>query len=658
MGSSVSAQKQGNIIPVQKQGEKQGASLSAQKQVSSSELDKQKAIFNEENKNKGCVGSIWDGVKRSIGSSEHIEDGTERAWYNPKKLWSKVIDYDKSSESVEKELAKQPKTPQQIDKQIKAIQNFKSSQENGVNTIADLTAAGAAVITVAGVTAATGGIGLPGAIAAGATTGAAAKIAVKGGNTIDTNKHYTLKDGICDGVTGAVDGASAIVAGAVGSKVSEFAGSRISSTIGVKTISEASTGATTGSMMGFSSGAVETLKNGGTVSQALTNGAKTGAAGLAAGAVLGGAFGAASGSIEKINGIKSDVKTGIELSKQDMQNEATVDNGLSNEITKQIKNLKDNPIETIQTGLEKGKKIAESENVINYKNKLDEKLTEKFSDFKFIEKIAMSPDANQQELFEMTSPIGVRKFLQLLSSDEKLMAKLPPDLAEMVTKLRSCGVPTRATINPDGSVDLVAAQKFVDQLYGPDKYNVDNLLGVGTVGEVLRATTKKGEEVVIKTVKDGVTPEVLEQEKGAFLDAAKAVYGDTPKGDYYNRFITNMYDSWNKELDMGLEAQSAKDLAAAGSYYKVAQARELGYLPSEPTRAVSAVFEKAPGVSLDKLIEMGKNYQKNPAGFAEKYANIIKENPWAGNPDKWIQGTSRRIFINSRQTNNEWKYNT
>ena len=94
-----------------------------------------------------------------------------------------------------------------------------------------------------------------------------------------------------------------------------------------------------------------------------------------------------------------------------------------------------------------------------------------------------------------------------------------------------------------------------------------------------------------------------------------------------------MFDAWKKELDLSIEAQGARSMAASAKRFKVVSPIEVGTLNGQN---ISLVMEKADGVPLDKLIEMIKQYKADPAVYAQKYADLIKSYPALENPDKWM----------------------
>lgn len=265
-----------------------------------SEAKNLRNIFEHEKQNQGWVAKIWDETKENIGTSSYKQDGSgeKRAWYNPKRWASSVFDYDKSSEAVEKKLEVQPQTLEQLEQQRKALEGYESSQKNGVNTIADITAAGSAIGTIAAITCYTGGIGLPAAIAAGASAGAATKNIIAGTNTIGTDQKYGLKEIAYNTTTGAVDGAVAPIAGAVSSATGKILASHVASTTLIGASGGGAGGAAAGGIMGFTNGTAGTLKNGGTVGEALKNGTVQGAAGIVIGGVVGGTTSAISSAIK------------------------------------------------------------------------------------------------------------------------------------------------------------------------------------------------------------------------------------------------------------------------------------------------------------------------------------------------------------------------
>lgn len=218
------------------------------------------------------------------------------------------------------------------------------------------------------------------------------------------------------------------------------------------------------------------------------------------------------------------------------------------------------------------------------------------------------------------SNILLSKFAQTFSTDDSL----PEEVSKLLKQFTS---------NCTVSRNMSQAQQFADELYGAGKYTLVKSFGAGTIGETYLAKTTDGTEVVIKMLKDGVTPERFAQDRGVFVKYISEFVSDPAEKEYKTNLVNSMFDAWDKELNFGLEAQGAKDMAKGAKRFNVAQTLEVGSCNGQN---VSLVMEKAKGVRLDNLLEMIKLYKENPSEYFSKYAKEIEANPALKTPENWL----------------------
>ncbi|MBY0405217.1 MAG: hypothetical protein K2X66_15065 [Cyanobacteria bacterium] len=246
---------------------------------------------------------------------------------------------------------------------------------------------------------------------------------------------------------------------------------------------------------------------------------------------------------------------------------------------------------------------------------------------------------------EMSESVGLGKFTQIIADEPTI----PKQLKGCGTLLKSKGTPSRT---------LAQAQQFTDSLYGKDKYILKALLGVGTIGETYLAETKfyknrEGQpskfnassssppkEVVVKMLKENITPERISLERKAAIEYIQAFCAEDVDKDYYSKMVDSLYQGWMNELDFGQEYISAYHLAKDASRFKVANPIEVGY-KEVGGPGVSLVAEKASGLSLDHLIPILELYRQSPKDYprvlSERYGPLVSKYPWLQHPEKWIE---------------------
>ncbi len=232
----------------------------------------------------------------------------------------------------------------------------------------------------------------------------------------------------------------------------------------------------------------------------------------------------------------------------------------------------------------------------------------------------MTREEQIQALME-NSNILLSKFAQTFSSNDSL----PPEIQKIFKQFTS---------NCTVSRNMAQAQSLADELYGAGKYTIKKSFGAGTIGETYLAKTADGTEVVIKMLKEGVTPEKFAQDRAMFVKYINEFVTDSAEKEYKLNLINSMFDAWDRELDFSLEAHGAKSMAEGAKRFRVAQTLEIG---TKNGQNISLVMEKANGVKLDSLLEMIKLYKENPSEYFAKYAKEIEANPALKNPDSWMR---------------------
>lgn len=245
-----------------------------------------------------------------------------------------------------------------------------------------------------------------------------------------------------------------------------------------------------------------------------------------------------------------------------------------------------------------------------------------------VSKTMLSPqyiNANQEEkaaLMLSHAGVGPGKIFQILADDPRV----PDTYRTLFRQLQSKGAATRT---------LTETQALVNQLYEPNRYQVEKEVGVGTIGEVYLAKGTQ-QPVVIKLLKEGVTADNLEKEKQIVKTLIREAFPNPKQQNYQLKRIESLYQQWVKELDFEQEAQSAKGLAKDGKRYQVAQSIAIGKLQNDSEeQVISLVQEIAPGVELKKLSEWLSLAEKDPAAYQDKIKNHTEKSPWLKHPNQW-----------------------
>lgn len=260
------------------------------------------------------------------------------------------------------------------------------------------------------------------------------------------------------------------------------------------------------------------------------------------------------------------------------------------------------------------------------------------------EELLRMPKDELLQLVMSKSGVGPCKFAQIISSEESIMSKLSPKLQEVIKKTQSSNFFTRTLAEAQSEVNRAFGKKqaqFLLRAPGasgilPEVANADiklvKALSAGTVGETyLARDMKTGKEYIVKMIKKGVNAEQLQMEENLFTGFIHRFAPDAATEAQHTNYIRNLYKDWGKELDFACEYDYNKLLQQGAKRYKVADIVRM----SEDKTCI--LMKKADGIQMNKLMEILKDYKTSPVGFAEKYKDLIAENPWLANPDKVIK---------------------
>ena len=169
------------------------------------------------------------------------------------------------------------------------------------------------------------------------------------------------------------------------------------------------------------------------------------------------------------------------------------------------------------------------------------------------------------------------------------------------------------------------AQKHINELFGENKYTIikpkdkdgheieAKPLGVGSVAETWLVKDKDSKEYVVKMVKPGISKETIEKQKATML---KMLSTENPvEKDTQTKALEQLYETWEKELDLKAEAEAAKTLANGVKQAKVVN-------PKETSQDGTAyVMEKAPGQLFGDFLAF--NQLQQDLGMIEPKTHMI-----------------------------------
>ncbi len=638
--------------------------------------------FEEEKSRQGWLGNVWDWTKNNLGTS-----GEDKEWYDPRKWWSVLVNRDAGSNKVGKDIAgidakiaeleqlansgndaafvKKYKelTGKELNlndisgeknllegsKVDERVNNYSESQEIGVDVIADIGSGlfsfGCYAVAAAGILAApvTGGASLAvtgAAIAGAGVIGSGVKTVIKGTDAISGGREYTSDDLLYDASTGFISGVLAPITAGIGGVI----GKTVASRLGIEVAKEGTARLATSSaksaiarpFLNFGQryvGGTATKRAAavtaemavdGTIGGSLDNTARhvirtggfegAGKAfvhGAIGGAILapviGGGMRGIGRAVKSAEDLGVDIVVARDLARQDLQN-------IPETGTKSLLDMVD--AKAVESIIKNADEITSDKSIRTFLGSLAGRLNKRGQDVKYY----LSDQETRLQMILEDTGIGPSKIIQTLSSD----SSLPKTVKDMFARLRSSTTPSRS---------LREAQGLADELYGPGKYILQRRLGSATIGEAYLADFNR-QKVVIKMIKEDVTPERLIEERDAFIAAARHFYNDPKEADFQVRTIESMYKGWMEELDLNIEAQGARNLAAGAKRFDVAQPIEVG---NRAGRGISVVYEMAPGIEMDKLIKMLKVYKENPQEYFERFKDRIARHEWLAEPEKWMK---------------------
>ncbi len=234
-----------------------------------------------------------------------------------------------------------------------------------------------------------------------------------------------------------------------------------------------------------------------------------------------------------------------------------------------------------------------------------------------------------QELIE-TAGVGPTKFAQIISSDEKIMSKIKNEaLKEAIRKTRS---------NCSFSRTIEEAQEVLNNSFPGKNYVIMEELRAGSIGAAYKVKRPDGSTAVLKMLKKGVDKEQLDLEEKLFTRLIKEL-DDSPKEvAKHQGMLKSWYKDWAEELNFNTEYANNKLLAKGAQRYKVADITDIS------KNGTCIVMDMANGIQMNKLIKILNDYKTNPAEFAAKYADEIKDNPWLANPEKVMKDLPTTIL--------------
>ena len=160
---------------------------------------------------------------------------------------------------------------------------------------------------------------------------------------------------------------------------------------------------------------------------------------------------------------------------------------------------------------------------------------------------------------------------------------------ELSSTLRENCPPTRT---------IEKAQNVINQLWGKEEFEVSKCLGVGTIAETYLAKDKSGKEVCIKILKDGINSEKISKDKEKFVEMitkGRKIEELSEDEKYLLRNLDDLSDGITKEVDFVNEMNAANELAKYTNKANVVK----------PIAAKDGIYvmEKAPGISVKSFAD-------------------------------------------------------
>lgn len=262
------------------------------------------------------------------------------------------------------------------------------------------------------------------------------------------------------------------------------------------------------------------------------------------------------------------------------------------------------------------------------------------------------PNMSEEEILEMIlqkSGVGPCKFAQIISSDESMMSRFSPNIQDLIKKTQSENKFSRTVSEAQRIVDNSFNTKQLEvlpksqgvstplTLLNDSSVKIIKPLSAGTVGETYLARTADGKEVIVKMIKQNVDKEQLELEEKIFKRFIQEFAPDNLTSQKQINMLENLYKDWGKELNFKYEYEYNKLLQQGAKRYHVADITRIADDGS------CILMEKAPGIQMNNLMKMLKDYKKNPSEFKTKYAKEIEENPWLADPKQVIKNLPETI---------------
>lgn len=204
------------------------------------------------------------------------------------------------------------------------------------------------------------------------------------------------------------------------------------------------------------------------------------------------------------------------------------------------------------------------------------------------------------------------------------------DLQAIIQRIKS---------NCPKSREISEAQEMLNKAFPTSKYEITRLLGVGSIAESYLAKAPNGDEVVIKIVKDHFLHgnkiaidkaktlrkiEIRSREDWSL--PSKRTIRTKERKQYDIEQVNNMYKVWGDEIDLTMEATSAKEIATQANRFK-------------PVSVIDAsknifIMEKAQGVQMDssKFVDEWKRTnltEEDFTKFVEDYVQVYCEQLFA-----------------------------
>lgn len=242
-----------------------------------------------------------------------------------------------------------------------------------------------------------------------------------------------------------------------------------------------------------------------------------------------------------------------------------------------------------------------------YANKFDKNLEKAMAHLK--DRVLQNPDLQGNNTYLqiqdlLNSSQAVKKIINngSLTNEQKALALIDENIfaAKMKQTCKdSDALTSLLKDNCPSSRTLDEAKNAISSALG-NKYNVEKLIGVGTVAETYLAKDSNGKEVCIKILKKGINEEKVLKDKEKVIELIKNSGKPDKEIENLLKNIDDMSNGLLKELDLSKEMEAAKKLS---EYTEIANVVK----PIEVKNGIY-VMEKAKGISLSSLVELNSAY--------------------------------------------------